>query len=71
MLQSLLLVSHEISEIVWIRFQHGAESFCHAAAILRGTEAVSELTRAFYNAALSIVFFPLDFVSGDLALTGV
>ena len=24
----------------WLRFPHGAESFCHIAAILRGTEPV-------------------------------
>ena len=31
---------------IWVRFQHSAESFCQAAAILRGTELVSALTRA-------------------------
>ena len=32
----------------WVRLQNGAESFCRAAAILRGTEPVSALTRALF-----------------------
>ena len=42
----------------WARVLQCAESFCSTAAILRGTTA------------LSIMFFVLEFVSGDLALTG-
>ena len=50
------------------------ESFCRAPAVLRGTEPVSELKLAmtnalFYIAALSMIFFFSDFVSGYLALT--
>ena len=51
----------------WIRFPHGAESFCSAAAIL---EPVSALTRALFILLRSLFFFFLDFVNGDLALTG-
>ena len=32
----------------WVRLLQGAESFCRAAAILRGTEPVSALTRALF-----------------------
>ena len=32
----------------WVRVLHGAESFCRVAAILRGTEPVSALTRALF-----------------------
>ena len=50
-----------------------AETLCSASAMLHGTEPVSALTRAlfnsFYIAALSIICFSLDLVSGDLALT--
>ena len=46
---------------------------CSALAILHGTEPVSALTRALFDsfciAALSIIFFFLDFVSGTLSLT--
>ena len=55
--------------MTWVRFLMCAETISCASAILRGTERVSALTHAFYIAALSIIFFPLDFVSGDLALT--
>ena len=44
------------SLVAWVRVAHGAESFCSAAAILRGTP-VSAQTCAFYVAALSIFFF--------------
>ena len=36
-----------------------------AEAVLLGTD-----TRAFYIAALSVMFFFLEFVSGNLTLTG-
>ena len=51
----------------------GAETLCSPSALLRGTEPVSALTSArFYIAALSgYNYFFLDFVSGDLALTGL
>ena len=32
----------------WVPFQHNAESFCSAAAILRGTEPVSAQTRVLF-----------------------
>ena len=32
----------------WVRFPHGADSFCSAVAILRGTEPVSALTRVLF-----------------------
>ena len=69
MVEWLRLVIHSLE--TWVRFPHGAESFCRAAAILRGTEPVSALTRALFILLrfLSFFFF-LDFVSGDLALTG-
>ena len=37
------------SLVTWVRFAHGAESFCSAGAILRGTEPVSALTRALFT----------------------
>ena len=36
------------SQEAWVRFQYGAVSFCSAAAILRGTEPVSALTRVLF-----------------------
>ena len=57
------------SRVTWVQFLMSAETLCSASAILRGTEPVSALTRAFYFVALSIIFFFLDFVSGELALT--
>ena len=51
-----------------------AETLCRASAILRGTEPVSALTRALLillRSLLSVIFFFLDFVSGDLVLTVV
>ena len=45
-----------------VRMLYGAQCFCSAAAILRGTEPVSALTRAiFILVALSIMFFFLGF----------
>ena len=32
----------------WVRLLHGGEFFCRTAAILRGTEPVSALTRALF-----------------------
>ena len=40
-------------------------------AILRGTEPVIALTRVLFIFLRSLYFFFLDFVSGDLALTGM
>ena len=46
------------SLVTWVLIAHGAEPFCSAAAILRGTEPVSAQTPAlFYIAALSIICF--------------
>ena len=48
------------------------ETLCSPSGIWRGTEAVSALTHALFlmfSSELSTIFF-LDFVSGDLALTG-
>ena len=36
------------SLVIWVQFQHGAESFCSAMAILRGAEPVSAQTRALF-----------------------
>ena len=60
-----------------VRFSHGAETQCCPSATPSGTEPVAGRQSTdtavrhtgFYIAALSILFF-LDFVSGDLALTG-
>ena len=46
MVEWLRLVIHSLE--TWVRLPHGAESFCRAAAILRGTEPVSALTRALF-----------------------
>ena len=53
----------------WVGFQQYAETLGFPSAILGGTR-VSVLTRVLYIAVLSIFFSLLDFVSGDLALTG-
>ena len=44
MAECLMLVIDSLE--IWVRFLYGAESFCSAAAILRGTAPVSALTRA-------------------------
>ena len=53
---------------------NGPETLCSPWAILCGTEPVRTLTHALFillrAAALSVFFFFLDFVSGNLALTG-
>ena len=59
-----------MSLATWVPFQHGAETLCCSMAILHGTKPYSALTRELYIAVLSIFFF-LDLVSGDLALTGL
>ena len=57
------------SRTTWVLFLMSGETLFLALAILRGTEPVSALTRAHFILLLSIIFPPLDFVSGDLALT--
>ena len=49
------------SLVIWVRFTHGAESFCSAAAILRGTEPVSAQTLALFTLLCSLIFFFLGF----------
>ena len=53
----------------WAQFLHDAESCC-TTAILCGTEPVSAVTRALFLLLRTIYIFFLDFVSGDLVLTG-
>ena len=63
MVEWLLLVVHSLE--TWVRFLHGVDSFCSAAAILRGTEPPSEpvsaLTRALFILLRSLYFFFLGF----------
>ena len=57
-----------VSRVTRVQFQRGVETLRHPLAILRGASQCTD-TRAFIL-LLSMIYFFLDFVSGDLALTG-
>ena len=61
-----------VSWATWVRFLQGVKTLCRPLAIFLGTEPVSAHARLrlFFILLLSINFFPFDFLSGDLALTG-
>ena len=59
-----------VSRGAWVQILQGTETFCLPSAILRGTELVSALARALLYCCALYNFYFLDFLSGDLALTG-
>ena len=59
-----------VSRGAWVQILQGTETFCLPSAILRGTEPVSALARALLYCCALYNFYFLDFLSGDLALTG-
>ena len=61
-----------MSRAAWLQSLQGAKTICSPTSSLWAlslSDPVSALTRALFDAALSIIFSFLDFVSGDLALT--
>ena len=59
-----------MSWTIWVQFLQGVAPSCSLSAILHGTEPVSTLTHALLYCCTLTIFSVLDFVGGDLALTG-
>ena len=57
------------SQATWIWFPMNFETLCSASAILCGSDISALTCSIFSTAALLIIFFFLDFVSGCLSLT--